>query len=203
MVGDMERYGLPKPDHKLFEAHPTVSDDILSRIVHGEVTPKPNIAELTETTVRFTDGTEVEADIVVYCTGYKVTFPFFDPALIAAPDNDLPLFRRDVPPGHPERVLRRPDAAAGGDHADRRDAVGVAVRPPRRPLPPAAAGRAACRHGGGAPAMFRRYVRSKRHTMQVDFDDWMLATRKEREAGARGRARRATPAGAAAAAVPA
>src|SRR5215211_5816284 len=64
MVGDMERYGLPKPDHKLFEAHPTVSDDILSRIVHGEVTPKPNIAELTEGTVRFTDGTEVEADIV-------------------------------------------------------------------------------------------------------------------------------------------
>ena len=32
--------------------------------------------------------------------------------------------------------------------------------------------------------MFKRYVRSKRHTMQVDFDDWMLATRKEREAGA-------------------
>ena len=44
MVGDMERYGLPKPDHKLLEAHPTVSDDILSRIAHGEVTPKPNIA---------------------------------------------------------------------------------------------------------------------------------------------------------------
>ena len=42
----------------------------------------------------FADGSEVEADVVVYCTGYKVTFPFFDPALIAAPDNDLPLFRR-------------------------------------------------------------------------------------------------------------
>ena len=98
MVGDMERYGLPKPDHKLFEAHPTVSDDILSRIAHGEVTPKPNIAELTETTVRFADGTEVEADVVVYCTGYKVTFPFFDPAVIAAPDNDLPLFRRTFHP---------------------------------------------------------------------------------------------------------
>src|SRR3954451_16955608 len=78
IVGDMERYGLPKPDHKLLEAHPTVSDDALSRIAHGEITPKTNIAALTGTTVRFADGSEVQADIVVYCTGYKVTFPFFD-----------------------------------------------------------------------------------------------------------------------------
>ena len=46
------------------------------------------------TASRFTDGTEVEADVVVYCTGYKVTFPFFDEDFISAPDNDLPLFRR-------------------------------------------------------------------------------------------------------------
>jgi hypothetical protein len=32
--------------------------------------------------------------------------------------------------------------------------------------------------------MFKRYVRSKRHTMQVDYDDWMLATKRERKAGA-------------------
>ena len=31
---------------------------------------------------------------IVYCTGYKVTFPFFDEDFISAPDNDLPLFRR-------------------------------------------------------------------------------------------------------------
>ena len=99
-VGDMERYGLPKPDHRPLEAHPTVSDDILSRLAHGEVTPKPNIARLTERTVVFADGSEVEADVVVYCTGYKVTFPFFDPGLISAPDNDLPLFRRVF---HPDR----------------------------------------------------------------------------------------------------
>ena len=31
-VGDPERYGLPKPDHKFGEAHPTVSGRILDRI---------------------------------------------------------------------------------------------------------------------------------------------------------------------------
>src|SRR5262249_49101913 len=62
-VGDMRRYGLPKPDHALLEAHPTISDDILSRIAHGEVRPKPNIARLTERTVVFADGSEEEADV--------------------------------------------------------------------------------------------------------------------------------------------
>jgi len=32
--------------------------------------------------------------------------------------------------------------------------------------------------------MFKRYVASKRHTMQVDYDDWMAALAKERKAGA-------------------
>ena len=32
--------------------------------------------------------------------------------------------------------------------------------------------------------MFKRYVRSKRHTMQVDYDDYLAALDKERRAGA-------------------
>ena len=39
--GDMERYGLPRPDHRLGEAHPTVSSDILSRVAHGRSSPDP------------------------------------------------------------------------------------------------------------------------------------------------------------------
>jgi hypothetical protein len=34
-------------------------------------------------------------------------------------------------------------------------------------------------------AMFKRYVASKRHTMQVDFEDYVLATRRERARGAK------------------
>ena len=41
----------------------------------------------------------VEADLIVYCTGYKISFPFFDEGFISAPDNDLPLFRRVFKPG--------------------------------------------------------------------------------------------------------
>ena len=37
--------------------------------------------------------------MIVWCTGYKVTFPFFDEGFIAAPDNDLPLYKRVFKPG--------------------------------------------------------------------------------------------------------
>ena len=131
MVGDMERYGLPRPDHAFGSAHPTVSDDVLSRIAHGEITPKPNIAELTERTVRFADGSEVAADVVVYCTGYKVTFPFLDPALISAPGERPAAVPARVPPRRRGDLLRRPAPAARRDHAAGRAAVAVDLRPPR------------------------------------------------------------------------
>ncbi len=183
-VGDMERYGLPKPDHALLEAHPTISDDILSRIAHGEIAPKPNIARLTERTVVFADGTEEPADIVIYCTGYKVSFPFFDEGFVSAPDNDLPLYRRVFHPDI-ERLyflaLLQPLGATMPlaevqsewvcDHLTGRYA-----------LPPRAEMLADIEHERAV--MHRRYVASKRHTMQVDYDDYMFQLRRERKRGA-------------------
>ena len=104
-------YGLPKPDHRFGEAHPTISGRILDRIQHGAITPKPNIASLDGDNVRFVDGTAVEADVVVYCTGYKITFPFFDERpdpRAGKPHRAVPA---GLPPGHPERLLHRPAAA--------------------------------------------------------------------------------------------
>ena len=71
----------------------------------------------------------------------------------------------------------------------------VDLRPPRRPLPPAAA-RPSCGPTSrpSARAMFKRYVASKRHTMQVDFDDYVLAARQERRRGERARRARRAPA---------
>jgi dimethylaniline monooxygenase (N-oxide forming) len=183
-VGDMQRYGLPKPDHRVLEAHPTVSDTILTRLTHGDITPKPNIKRLTERAVVFADGSEEEADVVVYGTGYRVSFPFFDPALVSAPENDLPLFRRVF---HPELeglyfiALLQPLGATMPlaeaqsewvcDHL-----TGRYTLPPRDEL--------AADIGRERAAMRRRYVASKRHTMQVDYDDYLFELKRERRRGA-------------------
>jgi cation diffusion facilitator CzcD-associated flavoprotein CzcO len=183
-VGTMERYGLPTPDHRLLEAHPTVSDDILSRLAHGEIDVRPNIARLTERTVVFTDGSEVEADVVVYCTGYKVTFPFFDPDFISAPDNDLPLFRRVFHPDVPALafigLLQPLGAIMPIAEAQSQwvcdSLLGRYVLPPAREL------RAEIERERAR--MRRRYVASPRHTMQVDVEDYMAGLARERRRGA-------------------
>jgi cation diffusion facilitator CzcD-associated flavoprotein CzcO len=184
-VGDMERYGLPRPDHRLLEAHPTVSDDVLSRLAHGAIAPKPNIARLTERTVVFADGSEEEADVVVYCTGYRVTFPFFDADLIAAPGNELPLFRRVFHPDVPNVAFVgllqplgavMPLAAAQSEWVC--DALAGRYALPSRPDMLADIERERAR-------MRRRYVASQRHTMQVDFEDYLADLDRERAHGAR------------------
>lgn len=93
-VGKLTNYGLPEPDHPVLHAHPTVSSDILTRITHGRVTVRPNIRELDGDGVIFTDGSRAQIDSIIYCTGYKITFPFFQPDIVSAQHNDLPLFRR-------------------------------------------------------------------------------------------------------------
>lgn len=189
--GPVERYGLPKPDHRLGEAHPTVSSDILNRVVHGAVVAKPNIAELRGDSVRFTDGTEEKVDVIIYCTGYKVTFPFFDESFIAAPENDLPLFRRVFKPGIPNLAfigLLQPLGAIM-PLAEAQSRWFADLLTGRYALPPADEMERDIEEE--RRRMFARYVRSRRHTMQVDFDDYLLALGKERRRGAK-RARRAT-----------
>ena len=101
-VGEMTDYGLPKPDHKLLEAHPTVSSELLPRVGHGDIAIKPNIERFAGgRTVRFADGSEEEIDLVVYCTGYRIAFPFLDPEVFEAKDNRMPLYRRVAAPDQP------------------------------------------------------------------------------------------------------
>jgi dimethylaniline monooxygenase (N-oxide forming) len=183
-VGKPEDYGLPKPDHRLADAHPTVSGRILDRIAHGTITPKPNIDRLEGRAVVFADGTRVDADVVVYCTGYKITFPFFDEDFIAAPNNDLPLYRRVF---HPDirsvffLGLLQPLGAVMPLAEAQSHWVSAYLRG-EYALPPAAEMRADM--AAERERMFKRYVASKRHTIQVDFDDYLLALDKERAAGA-------------------
>jgi dimethylaniline monooxygenase (N-oxide forming) len=189
-VGDLRRFGLPQPDHHFGEAHPTVSDTILSRLAHGAITPKPNIESLGEHSVRFADGSKVHADVVVFCTGYKVSFPFFDPGLIAAPGNDLPLFRRVFHPGLPDVFfvgLLQPLGAVF-PLAELQSEWICDYLAGRYELPQAAELRADME--AERAALFSRFVASKRHTMEVDFEDYVLALRQERRRGER-RAERA------------
>lgn len=105
LVGQPQDYGLPKPKHKFGQTHPTISDEIHIRLGSGDVKPKPNIKQLMGDKVMFTDGSVEEVDVIIYATGYKITFPFLDQSYVSTQDNDVALYERIVDPDHPSLLF--------------------------------------------------------------------------------------------------
>ncbi len=76
LVGDLTRYGLPKPDHAILRSHPILNTQILHHLGHGDISVRRDVASLDGRTVRFVDGTAEEIDVIVWATGYDKPFPF-------------------------------------------------------------------------------------------------------------------------------
>ena len=179
-VGRMSDYGLPEPDHHVLDAHPTISDDLLTRLGHGDITVKPSIDRFEGAKVFFTDGTAVEADVVVYCTGYRVGFPFLDDTVVRAEDNHVDLYRRVVAPEHPGLYfvgLIQPLGAVMPLAEEQAHWVAELVTGEVR-LPPVAEMRAQV--AAYDEAIRKRYVASKRHPIQVDVHTYRGELRRER-----------------------
>ena len=179
--GPMENYGLPTPDHKLGQAHPTVSADLLTRIGHGRITCKPNIEHIDGSVVHFVDGTSTAIDTIVWCTGYRITFPFLDPSVMGTAGNHVPLYRRVVHPEQPGLYfigLVQPLGAIM-PIAERQAEWIADLFEGKAALPEARRMRRAIEREESA--MRKRYIASTRHTIQVDFHSYMRALARERK----------------------
>jgi cation diffusion facilitator CzcD-associated flavoprotein CzcO len=83
-VGDLTRFGLRKPDHRLYETHPVVNSQLVHHIGHGDIEPVPDIARFTRGSVVLADEEEIEPDLVIMATGYLPRFEFLSPDLLNA-----------------------------------------------------------------------------------------------------------------------
>jgi hypothetical protein len=81
-LGRPQRYGLPAPDHRLFETHPIINSQLLYYVGHGRIRVKPTLECLCGERVRFRDGSELPLDLIILATGYRVSFPFLDSSLV-------------------------------------------------------------------------------------------------------------------------
>jgi len=100
VVGKYEVYGLPKPDHRIFEAHPTVNSEILHYMKHGRIRPRPGVDRFEGRRVVFADGTFDEFDMVVCATGFHVSFPFLPPGLVPVKGSNALLYGGCTLPGY-------------------------------------------------------------------------------------------------------
>jgi len=183
--GNMSDFDLPEPDHLIGEAHPTLSDDLPELARRGAIGLYPAIQRFDGSTVHFTDGRQADVDAIVYCTGYRVTFPFFAQDHIAAEDNALPLFRRVFHPRH-RRVffvgLAQPLGAIM-PIAELQARWIAAHLAGQYNLP--AAHELASDVTREQDELRARYVASRRHTMQIDPVDYTRALQHEWRRGRR------------------
>lgn len=179
--GKQEDYGVPKPKRPVLSEHPTLSQDLLNLAGRGLIKFKPNIKEFREKTVVFEDGTEQNFDIIVYATGYKVTFPFlkhyaeFD----VEESNDIRLYKKVIHPDYKNLffvALIQPLGAimplaeiqakwiakiiAGESKTPSKELMLKSIEADKQML-------------------IKRYKESPRHTLQVDFHTYKESIEKE------------------------
>ncbi|PJZ45795.1 flavin-containing monooxygenase [Leptospira brenneri] len=99
IVGDLTKLGLPAPDHKIFETHPIINDQLIHNLRHGDVIAKPDIQKLEGDSVVFKDGSKEKIDIIILATGYNWSIPYMDQKYFewkhGRPDLYLTLFNRN------------------------------------------------------------------------------------------------------------
>ncbi|CAP25130.1 Protein CBG04431 [Caenorhabditis briggsae] len=174
---DHQAYGL-KPAHRVFGAHPTVNDELPNRIACGTVRIKPNIANFTEHGVVFEDGSKLDqVDEVVMSTGFSFEFNLVEEGkLIQVQDNHVSLYQYMFPT----------------DLADQNTLAVIGLVQPFGSIMPLSEMQARVyleqfTGNNVIPSkremmenvhdklskMASRYVTSKRHTIQVDYVDYI------------------------------
>ncbi|NPC97908.1 NAD(P)/FAD-dependent oxidoreductase [Nocardioides sp. zg-DK7169] len=186
-TGDPVRFGLPKPDHRIYESHPVVNSLVLHHLGHGDITVRPDVERLDGDGVRFRDGSRAAYDLVVLATGYRLHYPFLDPALLrwsgtgGAPDLYLNIFS----PAHPDLfVLGMIEASGIGWQGRYEQAELVAAYLRARTEDPAAAAALEARAAGPRPDLSGgyRYLGLERMSYYVNKDAYRRAVRAEIEA---------------------
>ena len=177
--GNQADFGVPQPKRPPLMEHPTLSQDLLNLCGRGLIKFKPNIKAFRGKTVVFEDGSTQDFDLVVYATGYKVTFPFLKDHTFRVEDsNDFRLYKKVAHPDWPNLffvALVQPLGAImplaevqskwiarllnGQSSLPSPDVMRQDIEKDRQ-------------------AMLKRYNQSPRHTLQVDFHPYKESIEK-------------------------
>lgn len=82
LIGDLGKYGMPKPDHRLMETHPLLNDQFIHYLRHGDVEILGDIERFDGADVVFKDGRVEAFDTVICATGFDWEVPYVDPDLL-------------------------------------------------------------------------------------------------------------------------
>jgi cation diffusion facilitator CzcD-associated flavoprotein CzcO len=89
-IGPWEQYGLTPPQGTPLQMHPTLNSSILDALRHGSVLARPGIDRLLGENVHFTDGSNEQFDVIIWCTGFRTQFPFLPSSVVDWAETERP-----------------------------------------------------------------------------------------------------------------
>ncbi len=95
--GSQESYGFPTPDTPILSQHPTVSGELLALVKDGQIDVRRGVSRFDGREIIFTDGKRAHADVIIYATGYRISFPFLDASVVSTGENRVDLYKQVVP----------------------------------------------------------------------------------------------------------
>lgn len=170
-IGQYKDYHLPQPKHRVIDAHPTLSSELLEKIRHGKVNPKSAIKKITGREVTFEDGSVEEYDVIIAATGYRIMTPFFESAFLDYSDSDrVPLYLRMFHPEHPSLIfvgLFQPQGAIwSGSDLQSKLAANYIIDNWQFPSNIQQLAEQ------DSDEIDRKFLKRKRHTIEVDYHDF-------------------------------
>lgn len=98
--GGAKALGLPEPTIDPWEDRPTMSIDFIPALQAERIDVRPAIRSFEGSTVHFEDGTQTDADVILYATGYQLHFPYLDRETLGCDAPNLSLYQRISHPVH-------------------------------------------------------------------------------------------------------
>uniref|UniRef100_A0A915EL25 Flavin-containing monooxygenase n=1 Tax=Ditylenchus dipsaci TaxID=166011 RepID=A0A915EL25_9BILA len=171
---DHDLYGL-RPAHRFFQQHPTVNDSLANLLASGMITITEDVDSFDENAVIVKGGRKFAADVLILATGYTFAFPYLTPqSLLPIENHEIDLYKFVFSSSLRNKLavigLIQPiGSVAPISEMQSRWAAGVFSG--RCSLP----SQQSMVHDiqDKRKKMTRRYFRSEKHTLQVDFVPYM------------------------------
>ncbi|KAI6189026.1 hypothetical protein M3Y98_00417900 [Aphelenchoides besseyi] len=165
-------YGL-RPNHRFFQQHPTVNDALVNLLASGQITVTEDVEYIEQESVVVSSGRRFPADVIIFCTGYTFGFSYLQPQIIPINDHEVNLYKFVFPTNASDiaviGLIQPIGSVAPISEIQSRWVARVFAG--RCDLPSESERQLDIDEK--RKAMRRRYFRSKKHTIQVDYVPYM------------------------------
>ncbi|EJW88888.1 hypothetical protein WUBG_00205 [Wuchereria bancrofti] len=170
---DHDLYGL-RPNHRFLQQHPTINDDLPNLLCSGRIVITEDVELIQETTIQVKGGRQFPADVIIFATGYTFGFPFLYPEfIIPLKDHEVELYKYVFPLKYPSLAVIGLIQPIGSilPISEMQCRWVAAVFKGRIKLPLHTEMMADIKIKQAQ--IKRRYFKSKKHTLQVDYIKYM------------------------------